>query len=140
MPAGTETLICERWLFDTLSADPTLVSQVNGRMYGHLAPPEADTPFVVWTAQGPRDIRGVGTVRIMTMALYVVKAVGTGRSFLDLEGIAWRIDAVLHGATGQNPDGLVLGCVREEPVSYVEVDGGTEYRHLGGLYRLWAQG
>ena len=140
MTVGAETLIIEGWLDSRLQLDLVLAELVGDRIYGHLAPPEAAHPLVVFTAQGPRDIRGVGTARIMIDALYQVKGIDRGRSFAPLEPIARRLDELLHGASGATDAGWVLGCVREEPISYSEVDDGTEYRHLGGLYRFWAHG
>jgi hypothetical protein len=94
-------------------------------------------------AQGPpgsnANVRVVGGTRIMLNALYVVKALCEGRSYASARSIAARADTLLHKARGSNTSGYVLGCVREEPFKMIEVIEGTEYRWLGGIYRLWAQ-
>ena len=134
-----ETTRIERWLYDVLSRDPVLSSAVSGRVYAYLAPPEAETPFVVFAFQSGTDTAGIGMARLFVSALYQVKVVGTGWSWTPLQPIADRIDDLLHASSGTTLDGYVLGCMREQPVSYVEVSDGKVYRHLGGLYRIYAQ-
>lgn len=135
-----ETTLVESWLYSRLSGDATLVSKVGTRIYAYVAPATADTPFVVFTAQSPGfDVMGVGTARVMLNCLYQVKVVVQDGSFNGAKDAADRIDALLHGATGTPAGGQVLGCVREGPLAYAEVSDGIEYRHLGGLYRIWVQ-
>lgn len=134
-----ETLRAEQWLYTVLSGDTTLSSLVGGRIYSYLAPQDAVLPFVVYSHQAGHDVRGVGPTRIMTSLVYQVKAVGQGGSFQPLKAIADRLDVLLQGASGSVVDGTVLMCVREQPVEYVEVENGVQYRHLGGLWRIIAQ-
>ena len=134
-----ETLRVDQWLYQLLSGDSTLSGLVGGRIYGYLAPQDAALPHVVYSHQAGHDVRGVGPVRIMVSLVYQVKAVGQGGSFAGLKAIADRLDQLLQGASGSVVDGRVLMCVREQPVEYVEVDSGVQYRHLGGLWRIIAQ-
>lgn len=134
-----ETTRIDEWLYTLLSADTELNAVVDDRVYGYVAPQGAAMPFVLFAYQGGRDVRGVGPSRIMASALYQVKVVGEGASFSGLEAIADRLDALLQGASGSVTDGAVLMCVREQPIVYVEVDNGVQYRHLGGLWRIIAQ-
>lgn len=135
-----ETTLVESWLHTRLSTDAILTSQVSDRIYAYLAPARAATPFVVFNAQSPGfDVMGVGTARVMLNCLYQVKVVVQDASFAPAKDAADRIDTLLHGATGTPPGGQVLGCVREGPLAYAEVSDGIEYRHLGGLYRIWVQ-
>lgn len=137
---GVENTLVESWLYTTLSTDATLVAQVGTRIYSYVAPTTATTPYVVFNAQSPGfDVMGVGTARVMLNCLYQVKVVVQDASFSTAKAAANRIDALLHGATGAPTGGEVLGCVREGPLAYAEVTDGIEYRHLGGLYRIWVQ-
>jgi len=134
-----ETLRVDQWLYTVLSGDPTLKSLVGQRIYGYVAPEDAALPYVVYSHQAGHDVQGVGPARIMANLIYQVKAIGSGSSFVPLRAIADRIDALLQGASGGAVDGRVLMCIREQPIEYVEIDDGIQYRHVGGIYRLWVQ-
>lgn len=138
MSTGAEALVVDGWLYARLSGDAELSTLVGGRIFSALAPPDTPVPFVVYSSQTWRDVRGVGPrARILSESVYQVKAIGEGRSFGPLRRIAERIDELLDGAAGPADGGEVAGVAREEQLAFVEVDEGTEYRHLGGLYRLW---
>lgn len=134
-----ESVRIEQWLTATLMGDATLAAAVGTRCYGYLAPQKATYPLLLFNLMDGDDVMGVGTARVMFTGLYQIKAVGQGPSFTAIKAIADRIDAVLHGATGSVVDGAILACTRERPIAYVEVSGETQYRHLGGLYRIIAQ-
>lgn len=137
-----ELAVLDTWLYATLSADATMKTLIGNpaRVYDALAPKTATYPLLIYQLQAGTDVRVVGGTRIMLNALYVVKAGCKDKaSFADARAIAARADALLHGARGTAASGHVLGCVREEPFKLLEVIEGTEYRWLGGIYRLWAQ-
>jgi len=134
-----ESVRVEQWRYTTLTGDATLAAAVGARCYGYIAPQPAQFPFLLFAMQAGTDVMGVGTARIMLNALFQVKVIGATNSFAALKPLADRIDAVLHGATGSVVDGAILACTREEPLAYVDVSGETQYRHLGGLYRIIAQ-
>lgn len=134
-----ETARMEQWLYTTLAADTALTALVGTRIYSHVAPNEATFPLVVFGLQTAEDVMGVGPARIMAQAVYVVRVIGQTGSFGALKAAADRLDAVLHGASGSAGDGVVLACVRTQPFEMVETIAGVQYRHLGGLFRLWAQ-
>lgn len=135
-----ENTLVETWLYGKLKNDATLAAKVGSRVYSYVAPATAVTPYVVFNAQSPGfDVMGVGTARVMLNCLYQVKVVVQDASFSGAKDAADRIDELLHGATGTPSGGEVLGCVREGPLAYAEVTDGIEYRHLGGIYRIWVQ-
>jgi hypothetical protein len=134
-----ETLVAEQWLYTVLSGDTALAAVVGTRIYAYIAPEGAAMPYVVYQNQAGRDVRGVGPLRIMANLLYVVKVIGATNSFGTLEVAANRIDAVLQAASGTNVRGTVIACVREQPFALVESLESGQYRHLGGIYRLWAK-
>ncbi len=138
-----ETVRAEAWLYGLLTADTELSALVDSRVYSGAAPQGAALPYVVISHQSGRDVLGVGTTRIMSHLIYLVKAVGQGQSYVSLEPIADCIDAALHGASGSvaGVDGAgaeLLACTRAMTVAYAEIDEGIQYRHLGGLYELVA--
>lgn len=135
-----ETIRIEQWLYTLLSGDATLTALVGARIYAYVAAQGAAMPFVVFNLQDGSDVMGVGTARIMFDGLYQVKGINEASSFASLKPIADRIDTLLQGNSGSVLDGAILACTREQPLSYVETDEDRQYRHLGGLYRILAQG
>lgn len=128
-----------KWIYTTLSGDATLAGLVSGRIYDGLAPQGSLFPFVVFNHQGGADLRGVGTARAFNNSLYQVKAVIDKGSFVTIATIADRIDTLLHGVNGTADNGVILGCVREQPLMLIEQENGVQYRHAGGIYRIYAQ-
>lgn len=127
------------WIYDTLSADVTLAGLVSTRIYDGLAPQGSAFPFVAFNHQGGADLRGVGTERVFNNSLYQVKAVTKGGSYVSGAAIADRIDTLLHGQNGTTSDGVIIGCVRDQALMLIEQQNGVEYRHIGGIYRIYAQ-
>lgn len=134
-----EVLRVDQWLYATLTGDATLVGAVGTRCYGDVAPQGAAFPYLIFNLMDGTDVMGIGTARIMVNAIYQIKVIGQVPSYALLKPIADRVDAVLQGATGSVVDGVILACTREQPIRYVEIAGETQYRHLGGLYRVFVQ-
>lgn len=138
----SETFNAEQWLHGLLTGDDEeggVNTLTGGRVYAYRAPGGAEYPLVIYGYQGGHDVRGVGATRIMASLVYQVKAIGrlSAVGFGAIEAIAERLDQLLQGASGSVVDGgLVLSCVREEPIAYPEIDGPYVFSHLGGLYRL----
>lgn len=126
------------WFYDALSGDAVGVAD---RVYADVAPREATYPLVVFQLQAPgTDLLGVGTTRILTSGVWVVKAIDQVKGYTGLISIADAIDGALHGeAYETKTDGVVLGAVRERPFVLTEFGDGVEWKHLGGVYRVWAQ-
>ncbi len=129
----------DAWLYSQLSSDAFLSSLVSDRIYGQVAPRDAEYPLIVFQFQGGHDVSGVNATRIMTQEVYVVKAAAKSTSFEILKPIAARLDELLHGARGATPDGVILACVREQPIKLVEIEDGVQYRLLGGIYRIYCE-
>lgn len=134
-----EVVYADQWLYSKLSTDATLISLVGTRIYSYVAPAGTLTPFVVYAYQGGQDIAEVGNYRIFNSGLYQVKAIGQGLSMAAIAPIAHRIDALLQRASGSVAGGSILACVREQPISYLELSNGVRYNHLGGIYRIIVQ-
>lgn len=134
----TEALTVDRWLYAKLTADATLMSKVTA-VHSYPIPDNATLPYVLMQEQSVSDIRGVGPYRIGVSGLWLVRvvarAVGWGGN---LEAAADRIDAVLQAASGSVTGGVVWACVRERPFRLVETTQSGQFRHCGGVYRIWA--
>lgn len=127
-----ETANAFEWLFGVLSADQTLQSYVGQRVYRHLAPAGAPLPYVIMSYQAGSDLLVVGSARVWSALVIVVKVVGEVGTYMTLRAAVDRIDELLHGAGS----GRVLSCVREFPLDYFETEDGVTAIHLGGQYRL----
>ena len=112
------------------------------RIYSHVILPGTSYPAIVYQMQAAGDdLTIVNGHRVWADLVYVVKVVGKVTAWDgDVDTIAAWADAALHNGSGHAPGtysaGLVYDCTRERPFVYVETDGDTQYRHLGGFYRL----
>lgn len=126
------------------------------RVFEGVAPADALEPFVIYSGStsptlgagqdlGASDNDAIGTERVLTSTTLTVRAVMAGTSYRPLEPIADRLDDLLHGAAtvevaALDPAGaavVIAGCKRTTPLKYPEVADGRQFRHLGGVYRLW---
>ena len=143
MSEGIETVdIIDPWLWSTLSTDATLLGMLPGTdktksIISTLAVGGVPAPYVAFFCSSPHDILAVGGERVDVEALYTVKAVGEGASWNTVKTIARRIDALLHKKDLDTPNGHISSR-RDLVIQYAEVDAGTQFRHLGGVYRIRA--
>lgn len=145
-PGLLETMVAEDFIHDRLAADATLMALLPGatadnpRVASPIAPEVwGDGPFVTFQLLDPRDVRGVGTTRIMATALYIVKAVAKTRTWDTVRPVAERIDVLLNAASGTAAGGSVLHIARESVYQVPETVAADQWRHLGGTYKVWAQ-
>lgn len=134
-----ELAICEQWLTSKLTGDSTIGGIVGTRVYGEVAPEKTAFPYVLFTQQSTSDVMTNGAQRIMNNAVFAVRGVAPKENYATLRTLADRIDAVLHKASGQVATGTVVACVRERPFSLDETEKGVQYRHFGGVYRIYSQ-
>lgn len=138
---GMTTTVADRFFAAVLAGDATLAALLPGGVWRNKPPQEAAYPFGVWQYQTGDVLRTVGPVRIWSSLYYVVKVVARAATVAgDAEAAANRIDALLDLARWQAAAGTIVACTLEGEVAYPETVGGVEYEHLGGRYRLLAQG
>lgn len=138
---ASELGIAEGFLFGRLAtdvqlSDPSNAAYVSG-FYSGSAPRNSVSPYVVWSWQGGDDVPALGTIRVATEPLFLVRVIGRTRMFKDLEAAASRIDDLLHGSNGIYNNHRIASCMRENEYSLVEETEEDEWRHLGGYYRLY---
>lgn len=147
---ASEVVIANAFVYQRLAGDATLTGLLGGasvpRIYQGKAPQGAMFPAVVYQHQGGSDVRGATeATRIGANLLYVVRGVAQAERFTgDLQTIEERIDARLHRTSGavvlnSVTLGEVIACVRLQPFDLTEDEEGVEWRHLGGIYRLFVQ-
>lgn len=139
-----ETLVAERWLYNTLSLDATLSGLVNGffteLIPDHIVEASRDNEkYVVWSLRNARDVRALSAILIMSRLTYQVQVVAASQSGTALSVIAARINQLLDGQSGTATGGTIVCCFREQPVGFIENWEGKVYRHLGGTYRIDVQ-
>ena len=118
---------------ETLLGGSNLVFDQGGRL-------PVNGPCIVFQPQAPlMDTNGQAGVRIMSIGLYIVRAIVPGSSFIPARPIANRIDTLLQLARGSTIDGDVYAMVREEPYRMAEDLNGQSFRHLGGVYRVFVR-
>ena len=94
---GHEAAYGLQWLFATLSADSTLAGFAPGGIWRGMAPPTTVPPFVIVQHQAASDVLTLNAFRIMSNALFQVKAVGPGSASMigNLVSAASRIDQLI---------------------------------------------
>lgn len=134
-----ETARIRAFIYTTLTTDPTLQGLIGTRCYHAVAPAGAQYPFVVFQMlSGGNDLLGVGTTRIWSAPLFIIKAVCKGTSTGPVEPVANRIDQLLHAKSGTVTNGVIWECVRERPFDLPTVEDGVSYQQLGGEFRFRA--
>jgi len=135
-----ETARARAWIFTTLTGDVTMQGLIGARCYHGVAPAAAQYPFVVFQMlSGGNDLMTVGTARIWSAPLFIVKAVCKGSSTGPIEPVANRIDQLLHAGSGAVTNGVIVECVRERPFDLPTNENGVAYQQLGGEYRVRVQ-
>lgn len=144
---GLEGITVARWVYGTLTADPTLQDLLGGAQGAAQRVVEGayagDAPLWVTFTVLPdfQDVKGVGMVQIMSRVQFQVKVVGKGASYDPLISVYQRAHELLEAKVAQEPSqgGLILTAERVSGVQYPERANGIEYRHLGGLYEALTQ-
>lgn len=132
-----EIVRAQEWLRATLNTAPAVSG---GRIFPDVAPQGAEPPYTVFQYQGGGDLMESGAARVWSSLLFLVRVIDkTNTIGAALRTAADEIDARLHDKSGTTADGRVVSCVRTEPFQLAEVDQGVQYRHLGGIYRLYVQ-
>lgn len=134
----------ENWLHDKLVADTEVFSVVEDRVYKYGLPQKPRYPCIVYSLASGFDFQGLGTVRILTRPLYLVKVVSRGTPTTLVNLCADRVDELIGKAVREilvstAGDVFALSARRESAVQFVERDSALEgslYFHLGGLYRM----
>lgn len=133
--------VVRQWLYETLTADSSLMGMVPGGVWRGTAPPGTSYPFISFHLQAPGlDTKSVSGRRILSNGLWMLRATGVeGDSDQDLDAIAARMDTVLDRAGGTAGTGRVYMATREQPWDRPYDDEGKTFVEAGGLYRIWVQ-
>ena len=132
-----ETARTRSWLYQTLTADPTIAAGIGTRFFNGVAPASTQYPFcVAQLLSGGNDLMVLGGYRVWADMLWLVKFITKGSSTGPLEPLADRADQVLHAASGSVTNGVIWECIRERPFELPTVENGVNYVQIGGEYRI----
>lgn len=137
----SEDTVAAAWINTVLDADTSLKTQAPGGIYDSEAEPGAAYPLVMFIPQSPGvTIKGVNTTIIGLNMLWQVVGICAGKSYDPVRPVQDSIDRLLHGVTSATvPGGIIMSCVREQAFRLAPIQGGRDYRYLGGIYRILAQ-
>lgn len=139
MSSGHEIAMCFQFLYATLSGDSTLSGYAPGGIHRGVAPIGASTPFVVMSLQSTTDTLTANAYRILTKALFQVRATGPASNTAGLANAASRIDALLKLTSGAVTGGLIFSCYRDGAVFTDEIVDGDLWSNVGGMYAIEIQ-
>lgn len=140
---ASETMGVAEWLYITLRSSTAITTPTGGsaafRCYEDVAPQGAAWPYVVYSLVSAVDVNAIGG-RATVNELWTVKAVAQTNTYNTLRAIANGIDAALNRQRGTATTAgiTIAACERTEEVRRTEVSEGLHYRHLGGIYRIYA--
>lgn len=143
---GLESITVARWVYATLTGDPTLQDLLGGPQKAAQRVVEGtytgtEPLWITFTVLDPIDVKGVGMEQIMALTQVQVKAVARSSSYASVIPAYQRAHTLLEGRLNQEPaqGGLILTAHRVSGIKYPERTSGIEYRHLGGLYETLTQ-
>jgi len=135
----TELQNIEEFIRAQLLGDGAITNMVGGRIYKNHAKHETEFPLIVFSYQQGSDIVSATGNRIITSAVYSVRAVAVLPSgTADLaDRVAAEIDRLLDQRVYELP-GLVYQVSRVSPITREYTIDGIDYEERGGLYRFYA--
>lgn len=128
----------------TLGPDATIQTNAPGGVFSDVAPPgTTQTPWVVHGILTPeQDIQGRAGQTVMGVGQFQVQAVGKAPADEQkIQNAVDQADTLLNGLKGLTIGGVTIVRIvrlRELP-PYTEVVNGVRMRHMGIVYRAWAQ-
>jgi hypothetical protein len=135
-----ELVRVEQWIYQTLSADPTITGVVGSRIYADVAPQGATFPLVLFAHIGNVDVVRAWNNGRMAKNIFLVRVVGTGNSVTgSLKTVADRFDPLL---LKQNIiiDGVRIAYVQHDQHSIrKDSENGVPMSYVGSYYLIFSQ-
>lgn len=129
-----------QWMYGVLSADAQVQAVFGTRVYRKVMPQtSAYDHSLIMQYMGGATVAPVGSVRVYSNMLFMVKATGKAGNYASLRDGMNRVDTLLHRASGDIAGATILWCEHEnevplEPVVY----SGETYEQIAVLYRVRA--
>lgn len=141
MPAvQSATGIAEAWIYQQLANDSTLRGLVGSQVYASEAPEAATYPLVVFSSMGGLDTTAMAFSRVLSQLRYGVHCADRVGSLWGIDGIAARVDFLLHGYKNVPVNGgYMLASQRERQIVLRGAVAGVQTRELVNVYYLVIQ-
>lgn len=138
---ANESIRIAQWIFETVNGSSAVTSVVGaGNIHELPAPQGTSYPFVGFSQLSSVDVVEQAHFRIMVNELWNIRVIDESRSYTDeMITVADALDSLFHRADGTADGATIFSSTREEPFRLPEDKDGKEYRHLGGVYRIYAQ-
>lgn len=128
----------KNWIYDKLAANTDITGVVSTRIFADHYPGTRVFPYILFNHMASTDVDGLGTVRVITSALFQVRAVVQGAPNANAKLVDKRIDDVLQVQVSQLSGDFYFSSRREGTIDRPEYDAANQrYHNLGGLYRVW---
>jgi hypothetical protein len=132
------------WIYSTCAGDSTLLGLAPGGIYRGAAPATDSSgnplamPVVIFGFQAGSIKTTFNGYRVLTRALFQIKATGLGSDTVAVANAAERLDELFGGPTkGTVTGGRIDSCIGETPLQYDEpAIAGKYFTHFGGIYEL----
>jgi hypothetical protein len=135
-----ETTAVNKFLYEQITADPTLQGLVGDRVYMDIPPPQSSFPLIIvgFLASTPLHKNGGGI--LLHRLIYSVQAVGAGDSYAPLSAIAGALDTCLVQSYCLSQDGYTFENIsKQSALQYTETVDDRHFKHLGGIYAILVQ-
>jgi hypothetical protein len=145
---GAESAMIDIWVENQLKVVHAALFEaidvgLSQRVYPDMAPQGIEYPFIVFQQQvTPEVVRGVGSAEVMVDTIYIVKAIAQGTTDGPLAPVASAIHDALVSNNGEaiiGGIGTIFTCHYKSQFKLTTAEQGSQFRHLGGAYRIQAQ-
>jgi len=117
------------------SSVTSLLANGSASLYHGVAPQNAAYPLLVFNKQAGTQINRMGGEAYRD-AVWLIKAIARATSSSAAEDIDKAVFDLLNFGTLSITGANTMLVARESDVEFVETSGDTQYRHVGGLYRI----
>jgi hypothetical protein len=134
MTWGTLNADLVTWGKARLTAESGITSRVATRIYADKAPPNFQTPFILFQAFRSGTVRPLGNQsRLLQEIRFDCLAVGAPDDYDTLVELAGLIDQQLDRADGESDELRVYDCIGEAEIGPIEDE--DQFLRYGGQYR-----
>lgn len=138
MGVVTEIQECKNWIYDQLAATSSITAVVSTRIYADHYPGQRVFPYILFNLMAASDVSGLGTVRLLSDALFQIRVVTIGPPNAAAKLVDKRLDELFQAQVHQLSGEFYFSSRREGTVDRPEYDNAQQrYHNLGGLYRVW---
>lgn len=129
-----------QWMYGVLAGDSQVNAVFGTRVYRKVLPQTAAYDHsLIMQYMGGGTVAPVGSIRIYSNMLFMVKGTGKAGSYSQLRDGMNRVDGLLHRASGDIAGARILWCEHEEEVPLEPVVySGETYEQIAILYRVRA--